>query len=254
MIKRMVTSAVFAGLAAGLLAALLHFAFVQKLILLGEQYEFGDLVHFPGGDAATAGHDHGTAAAEATGESDGQGDGESDGHEHAPADPEDGGLRDVLTVLFYTVVYVSYGLMLAAGFAVAETFGKAITPVAGLLWGLAGFAAFQLTPALGLAPELPGAVAADLTQRQLWWLATALCTAGGLALLGYGRGIAAWGAAVLLLALPHVIGAPMLEGYAGMAPPELASAYAARSLAVGLSAWALLGVLTGKLWSRGGAH
>ena len=117
MIKRMVTSAVFAGLAAGLLAALLHFAFVQKLILLGEQYEFGDLVHFPGGDAATAGHDHGAAAAEATGQSDE----ESDGHEHAPADPEDGGLRDVLTVLFYTVVYVSYGLMLAAGFAHSQT-------------------------------------------------------------------------------------------------------------------------------------
>ena len=46
MIQRMLTSAVVAGGVAGLLAALLHFAFLQDKILLAEQYEAGALVHF----------------------------------------------------------------------------------------------------------------------------------------------------------------------------------------------------------------
>ncbi|MGB7271275.1 MAG: CbtA family protein, partial [Albidovulum sp.] len=60
MIQRMVTSALFAGCAAGLFAALLHFAFVQEYILLGEKYETGALVHFGGASDAPApeGHDH----------------------------------------------------------------------------------------------------------------------------------------------------------------------------------------------------
>jgi hypothetical protein len=48
MIQRMLTSALVAGCAAWLLAAVLHFAFVQKYILLGEEYETGAAVHYAG--------------------------------------------------------------------------------------------------------------------------------------------------------------------------------------------------------------
>ena len=241
MIKRMLAGGVIAGFAAGLIAALLHFAFVQELILLGEQYESGALVHFEasGTAPATTGHDH--AAGEAAG-----------AHDHAAADAgaESAFQRNALTVLFTTLIYASYGILLVAGFAIAEQFGRTVSPGEGVLWGLAGFAAFQLAPAMGLAPELPGAIAADLGARQMWWLGTVVATGGGLALLGYGRTalISALGGA--LLAAPHVIGAPHLDQFYGVAPPELAAEFAARVLGVGFVAWATLGWLAGRLWSK----
>jgi cobalt transporter subunit CbtA len=236
MIQRMLASALFAGFAAGLFAAVLHFAFVQKLILLGEQYESGALVHFQGAD--------GTAPAHAPGEP-------ADHAHAAPAEAEGGAFpRDALTVLFTAFTYVAYALILVAGFAVAERFGYAIDRRTGLLWGIAGFAAFQLAPAMGLAPELPGTIAADLTARQYWWLGTVLATGAGLAVLAYGRGLAAILLAAALLAAPHLIGAPELVEYWGVAPPEVGAAFAARVLGVGLAVWALMGWLAGRFWSQ----
>lgn len=246
MIRQMVTSAVIAGFAAGLLAALLHFAFVQKLILLGEDYESGALVHF-GGSGTRDSHDHAPAAqAEATAEA---GDHAADGHQHDAAETEPA-TRNLLTSLFFGLIYVAYALILVAGFNLASSLGKTINLRVGLLWGLAGYAAFQLAPALGLPPELPGTMAADLQARQVWWLGTALATGGGLALFAYGRGAVAIVAGIVLLAAPHVIGAPELEGYFGVAPPELASIFAARALGIGLIVWAFLGGLAGYLWSE----
>jgi len=256
MIQRMVTSAVFAGFAAGLFAALLHFAFVQKLILLGEDYETGALVHFQG---VVAGHDHAThehsdqdavppeTAHATTAE---PVETEADGHAHSHALEDSTFARNSQTSLFFGLGYVGYGLILLAGFGLAEAFGKTVALREGLLWGIAGFAAVQLAPALGLAPELPGTLAADLTARQVWWVGTAISTACGLGLLGYGKGVASAVGAIALLVLPHVIGAPEVDGYAGVAPPELASAFAARSLAVGLMGWSALGAMAGWLWSR----
>ena len=243
----MVTSALFAGFAAGLLAALLHFAFVQKLILLGEQYETGALTHFESGsDPANSAHETMEPA---------------QGADPAVAAPDphaghsaDGGAptetsRNALTVVFSILVYVAYGLMMVAGFALADHFGKRITAREGLLWGLAGFASFQLMPAMGLAPELPGTIAAELHLRQIWWWSTAGATIGGLALIAYGRGIAPMVLAVALIAAPHIIGAPEAEQFWGVAPPELAASFAARVLGVGLAVWAVLGWLAGHFWS-----
>ncbi len=242
MIQRMVTSALLAGVAAGLLAALLHFAFVQSLILLGEQYETGVLTHF---EAATepdpAGHDHADPAQHADGQAHAH-----DGHEGAgPSDLS----RNALTVLFSSLVYVAYALILVAGLALAEQFGKRVSAREGLLWGLAGFAAFQLMPAMGLAPELPGTIAAELHLRQIWWWGTVAATATGLSLIGYGRGMLPIAIGVVLLAAPHIIGAPEAEKYWGVAPPELAAAFAARVLGVGLVVWAVLGWLAGYFWA-----
>lgn len=241
MIKSMVTSAVGAGVAAWLLAVVLHFAFVQPYILLGEEYESGNVVHFPGaapqGEAA-AGHSHGDQAA--TGEA------AHAGHSAGGETPT----RDFWTAVFFGLVYVAYALILVAGFGLARAFGREVSARDGLLWGLAGFAAFQLAPAMGLAPELPGTIAADLGERQVWWWGTALATATALALLAYGRGIVTIGLAVLLLAVPHVIGAPEPDGFYGTAPPEVAAAFAARVLGTALAVWVLMGYVAGWLWSR----
>jgi len=244
MIQKMVTSALIAGFGAGLLAALLHFAFVQQYILLGEQYESGALTHFDAAAAPPTAHDHGSDhAAEA--------EPAADGHAHSHDAGEVSTLtRNSLTVLFAGLIYVAYALILTAGFGLAQSFGKVITAREGLLWGLAGFASFQLAPALGLAPELPGTIAADLTARQIWWWGTVLSTGTGLALLAYGRGYVAIAAAVLLLAAPHIIGSPLPDGYWGVAPPEVAAMFSARVLGVALTVWAVLGWLAGYLWSQ----
>ena len=239
MIKRMLAGGVLAGFAAGLLAALLHFAFVQELILLGEQYETGARVHFEAADPAATAHGHGAAA---------------DTGSHDPAAAEAGDFRrNGLTVLFTGLIYAAYGLLLVAGFALAEHFGRRVTAREGILWGIGGFAAFQLAPALGLAPELPGSVAADLGERQVWWLGTVAATATGLALLGYGRTLLTAVLGGALLAAPHVIGAPHLDAFHGVAPPEVAAEFAARVLGVGLATWAALGWLAGRLWAGGEA-
>lgn len=248
MIQRMLASALFAGGAAGLVAALLHFAFVQKPLLLAEEYESGALVHFEG-----AGHEPAASAegAEATAEGE-------ESHTHAegtPAHdhPEGGEVstfeRNAKTVLAYLPTYIGYAMILVAGMALASQAGIAIGPAQGVLWGIAGFVSFQFAPALGLAPELPGTPAADLAARQVWWWSTVAATGAGLALMAYGRSAALAAVGVVLLAIPHLVGAPEVEAYAGVAPPELAATFAARALGVGLAAWAVLGWLAARLWS-----
>lgn len=246
----MVTSAVFAGFAAGLIAVLLHFAFVQKLILLSEQYETGTLTHFAGGGAP---YDHDNVSTQAEGTAEGAAEA-GHSHDHGAHSQSDSTASDLqrngLTALFMILVYTGYALVLTAGFAAAQLLGSKIGPAEGLLWGIAGFVAFQLAPAMGLAPELPGTVAADITARQIWWWSTVLATGGGIALLAYGRQVWAFALAGALLAAPHVIGAPEVKGYFGVAPPEVAAAFATRVLGAALVVWAALGWIAGHFWSN----
>lgn len=238
----MLTSALSAGCAAWLLAALLHFAFVQEYILLGETYESGAVVHFAGvGGIEHSGSDH--AHSEGTDAS----------HDRGGNMPGDAStlIRNLWTVVFHGLVYVAYALVLVAAFGLAQVYGVAVTAREGLIWGIAGFAVFHLAPAMGLAPELPGTPAADLGDRQLWWWGTALATGAGLALLAYGRGMATIALALLIVAMPHILGAPESDAFGGVAPPEVAAAFAARVLGVGFAVWALMGWVAGWVWAKG---
>lgn len=236
MTKRMIASALFAGCAAGLIAALLHFAFVQKYILLGEMYESGAMTHFTDEVDQHAPVETAEPVAEK-------------GHVHHHQAATGDWQRNGLTALFMLILYTSYGLLLTAGFAFFDSLGRKISPAEGMLWGIAGFVAFQLAPAMGLAPELPGTIAADLGERQIWWWSTVFGTGAGIALLAYGRKTWMFVLAGGLLALPHVIGAPEPEGYFGTAPPEVAAAFAARVLGSALVAWTCLGWLAGHFWA-----
>jgi cobalt transporter subunit CbtA len=259
MMKRMVASALFAGCVAGLFAVLLHFAFVEKLILLAEEYETGAQVYFPGA-APAGGHDAHAAMPSEPAAPQATTDGAATTGDMATMTAHDHGkhevdedtsplVRHAKSVLAFIAAYSGFGLMLVAGYAMANQFGHAVTMRDGLLWGVAGFTAVQLAPAMGLEPELPGTLSAGLEVRQIWWIGTAIATAGGLGLLAYGRGQLAWIAGAVLIALPHIIGAPEIEGFHGVVPPELASRFAARSLGVGLAAWVVLGGLLARFWT-----
>ncbi|KFI33687.1 integral membrane protein [Haematobacter missouriensis] len=159
--------------------------------------------------------------------------------------------RDALSILFSMVVYAGYGLLLTAAMALSESRGHhAAGAREGLLWGLGGFLAVQFLPAAGLPPELPGMATADLGARQIWWLLTVAASAIGIWLIAFGRNWLAWGVAIVLLALPHVVGAPHPHEFTGPTPPELASQFAGRALGVGFTAWLVLGLFSAQLLRR----
>jgi len=254
MVGRIFTSALFAGFAAGLIAALLQLSLVQPILLEAERYESGAVTLAAAEASAPHGHDHATATA---GHDHGASVHSQDGDAAEPAaERKVGGFapaRDGLSVLFSMVIYTGYAFLLVAAMAVAADRGIAVTARRGILWGLAGYVAFQHAPAVGLPPEVPGSVAADLATRQIWWVGTALSAALGLGLIAFGRDWTGWGAAIVLLAAPHVVGAPEAEGFGGVVPAELAGAFATRALGVGMAAWAVLGLACGYFWQREGA-
>ena len=233
MLKSLLTSALFAGLIAGLFAAGLQQVFLVPLIAEAELYETGAVIHFGAADAAAGVQS------------------ESAGAGHAAA-TEGGGdlIRTLLTVLMTVLTTCGFGLILVAGFALAERLRLTrIDLRTGLLFGLAAFTATQLLPSMGLSPELPGAAAGELAQRQLWWLFTVAGTLAGIGLIAWGNAATKLVGAVMIAA-PHLIGAPHPEVFEGVVPPELAALFAARVLAVGALGWAALGALAGHFWSR----
>jgi len=239
--RNLLTSGLVAGLAAGLLCALLQYAFVQDKILLGERFELGELVHTTGG---TQVHDHATedAAPETA-----QPETTAGAHQHAAMGEDSPLRRNLLTVLFSVLTYAGYGLVLAALMAVMQGRGHNIDGPRAVLWGLAGFLAFQMMPAMGLAPDLPGTVAADITERQVWWAMTAAATLAGLGLLAFGGNIGLRLSGAIAMVLPHLIGAPQIDDFYGSAPPELSADFAASTLGVGLLTWLALGFAVWRL-------
>lgn len=169
-------------------------------------------------------------------------------HGDAPAGAPTGGLeRALYTTLANVLAGVGFALLLAACFALA---GRPVDGRTGVLWGIAGFATVNLAPALGLPPEVPGTLAAELTARQGWWLLCAAATAAGLWAMAL-RGGTVWIAlGIALLAAPHLIGAPQPERMGGAVPPELAAQFAAASLVTAAIFWCGLGWLSGALWKR----
>ena len=224
MLKRILTSAVFAGVVAGVLAAFLQLWMVTPALFEGELYESGARVHF-----ATDGSPQSQAGAPPIWE-----------------DP----MRHVMTVGFNIVTYTAFAFLMIAGFAIRERRGYLVTPKQGLIWGLCGFIALQLAPAIGLPPELPGTPAAEVGLRQTWWIACVICTGAGLALIAFGANAIAISSGFIALMLPQIIGAPHLDTYFGVAPPELSAHFVSLTLGAAAMTWALLGYIAATLWFR----
>jgi cobalt transporter subunit CbtA len=162
--------------------------------------------------------------------------------------PQDGPERIFYTVLANILGGIGFAFLLAA---VSVLSGIEITARNGVIWGLSGFVALQLAPALGLAPELPGMPAADLVARQVWWIGTALATGAGILAIAKLRNWTGIVIAAVLILAPHVIGAPQLTGeHTSSVPAHLATEFAAASLATGALFWLIAGPLLGWLNTR----
>ena len=228
--RRLFLAAVVAGVLSGTAASVVQQVTTIPLILAAETYESGDAPAHAHGQAAPA-HQHAAPASAAA---------------HADADDE-AFQRVGLTVVTNILVGVAYGLLLAG---VMLLVGAPVDARRGLVWGIGGFVAFALAPAAGLPPELPGMGGAGLEARQAWWIAAALCAAGGLLALAFARNRFVIAAGVVLAALPHLIGAPHPESPEGAVPPELAARFAALSIGVAALFWAALGSACGALMQR----
>ncbi len=161
--------------------------------------------------------------------------------------PDEGYGRHAYTLITDVITAVGFALMLAAAFALS---GRNVDWREGLLWGLGGYAAFYLAPSLGLPPEIPGMQAADLGQRQAWWLATAAATLGGLGLIFLARPVPARVLGGALVVLPHLVGAPAHEASSGPLPAELAAEFVVVSLVTTGLFWLLLGGAAGYVYRR----
>tara|TARA_R110002074_G_scaffold10912_1_gene40809 strand:+ start:2609 stop:3295 length:687 start_codon:yes stop_codon:yes gene_type:complete len=225
MFQKFLITSLFAGAAAGLIAGILQLIFVQPVLLHAELYESGQLVHF-GAEAVSA-------------------------HPDLPGFDV---VRDVMSVVFTMLTYTGYTLILVALMSIAEERGAQIDGRTGILWGIAGFVTVHFAPGLTLAPEVPGAAAADVGARQVWWWSTVVAAGIAMWLLAFGRNWTMWGVAVILLAAPHLIGAPEPDIFTGPVPTELGALFAARAFGVGLVAWVLVGSFAGYFWQREGAR
>jgi cobalt transporter subunit CbtA len=228
MFTRIFVAAVISGIVAGIAFTGLQAFKVMPLIWQAETFQSTS-------EKPVSGHSPGAPATNVHSHSD-------EGHYNwAPAD---GVERVAFTLLANVLIGIGFALLLCAAFAL---YGQ-VDWRQGIIWGLLGCTIFQLAPAFGLPPELPGMRSAPVNDRQIWWVAAIVATAGGLALIFLAKqGI--WKAVgIALIALPHMIGAPHphYDG-PGVLPAELAASFVSASLITNLLFWLLLGVVSA--WS-----
>lgn len=227
MFRNMIFSAVIAGVLAGLLLSAVQRLQVVPIIFEAEAYEMAEE----------------TVAATST---DGHSHSHSHSHSHEAAEeegwaPEDGKERTNYTVLANILAGIGFSLLLAAAIMFKNRSGLKN----GLLWGLGGYVAFFVAPSLGLLPEIPGTVTADLASRQIWWGATVMATIAGLGVLVFSEGVLMKGIGVILLVVPHLVGAPHPAEHSSLAPESLTHAFVQATAVANGVFWVVLGGLTG---------
>lgn len=245
MLTRIMAAGLLAGVLSGVCVAALQHATTVPLILQAESYESAAPAAQP--------HRHSSSAMPRTSlfilahtTADESRDA-ADGHATARQQPAAGLERTAATTVTTIGTATGFALMLLALMLAS---GITITVRQAALWGIGAFFATGLAPAIGLPPELPGAVGADLTSRQLWWVSTAVTTSAGIWLMFRHATVATIAIGIALLALPHVIGAPQSPSLTSLVPAELAGRFTAASLGVHAVMWLLTGALAGFFWQK----
>lgn len=249
MIGRVLLAAILAGIAAGLVMGVIQHVRLTPLIIEAETFETAEA---PAAEAALpaataeaqapaanmpAGHTHDHGAMTQSGVQSGAG---MEEHHHDPNAwaPQDGFERTFYTTLTAMLAGAGFALLLAG---VSFVSGIPITRANGFTWGMCGFIAVALAPAFSLPPELPGTAAAALGSRQAWWLGTIAATAVAIWLVVAKRSPATIVGAAVLVALPHVIGAPQVPPVDTPLPAAVQGEFVAASLGANFVLWLLIG-------------
>ncbi|WP_413711704.1 CbtA family protein [Rhizobium sp. Rhizsp82] len=232
--RSIVFASVVVGLIVGTAITIVQYFGTIQLIAQAEVYETGGSAHHHDADEAATPtlpdtHSHNTASWE----------------------PSDGVERLSFTLAANILTSIGYSLVLIGLVALR---GKPVTWREGIFWGLAAFASVMLGPMLGLPPELPGTPSAPLDARQIWWVGTAIMTACALAILAFNRRPWAAAVAIVMISVPHLIGAPIApEGEHGSAPAALEQQFVAAVVITSLVFWVMLGSLGAAVYGRFGA-
>ncbi len=211
--SKIFTTAALASLFAGILLTIVQQIGVIPSILEAEKYETSTPA--PRANAAISVEPRDQGPRE-------QGHGEGHGEGAEVGAPQDGMQRTLLTLAANVLIAMGFALLLGAA---SSLHGNILSWKSGLLWGLAGYVVFFVAPSLGLAPELPGTEAAALQTRKFWWVGTAVSTAGGLALIAFAPIWLLKGAGVILLLVPHLVGAPHPASPEALAPQQLLTTF-----------------------------
>ena len=163
--------------------------------------------------------------------------------------PQDDFQRVAYTLLTNVLSGVGFSLLLTAAIVFA---GVGISWTTGILWGIGGFLAFSLIPSISLPPEMPGMVGADLLERQIWWSVAVTSALVGLGLLAFGKKLAFKILGIVIISVPHAIGAPHvnLSEASSTIPAELATQFVMATLLTTALFWLVLGASVGGLLQR----
>ena len=272
MFQRILLASIVAGVVAGIALTALQSGAVTPLVFAAETYETaggdpallphrhrdtththasGGVAHEHDGHALLLGDpetapDGNRAAADAAATGPSHGDSahrQTHGHGH---DHGDGIERTLWTAVSNVAAAIGFALLLVAVFA----WRGGATWWQGLLGGAAGFFVFFVNPAIGLHPEIPGAFAAALFDRQLWWLFAVGCSVAGVGLLLLAPRAAAKAGGAVLLVVPHLAGAPHPEVSGGLAPDGLADSFLVAAAATNAAFWLVLGVVAAVAFGR----
>lgn len=237
--KTLLTPALQAGFLAAMILTVVQMFTAIPLILEAETYEQAaePASVVESAPAAPAAHSHTADAV-------------PDHHSAEAAqeewEPENGWQRTLATASANTVMGIGFALVLVGLFR----FRAPKNALTGLAWGAAGYLSVFAAPSLGLHPELPGTAAAELVGRQEWWIGTVFATAIGLSLCVLTR---SWSLRVIgfvLIALPHLIGAPLPAVKEALAPEALQHQFILTSALLNALFWAVLGVASAWFYVR----
>ncbi len=218
MITRALLATLFVGLFSGLLMTAVQQWRVITLIIAAEAFE-GEQPATPQHSAVKSGLSLITPAFA-----------HGHGEELGPL-----GLSRISGTLLANLVTGSGFALLLMGFS--TLIGKPVTLSSALIWGACGWLTLHFLPAIGLPPELPGFPAAELHARQIWWVATVGMSAAGLAVIALKNSIVFKLGGLLLIAVPHLFGAPQPTDIATAVPALYAAEYAVAALTASLIMW-----------------
>jgi cobalt transporter subunit CbtA len=158
-------------------------------------------------------------------------------------------LRSLSTLLGDVFVAIGFGLILTGIYAASGKDGW----LQGLLFGLGGFATFHLAPSMLTPPALPGMQVAPLILRQTGWLMMTISAMMGLVLLFYFTGLARLAGILFFVIAATVFRFLLPISPATTPSHSLAlldRVFVMRTLASLLVFWLILGIVSGYLFAR----
>jgi cobalt transporter subunit CbtA len=204
MFRNLLIAALIVGTIVGTVYGVFQHLFISPIIYAAEGYE----VEGEKNASETATHSDSAAGSHSAAEHS-----HNHGHDDDAWAPEDGAERIASTIIADILIGVGFALLLIAAMVLHNM--RSSKPKVrwshGIFWGIAMMFAFFIAPALlGLHPEIPGTVSAPLYLRQGWWLTCVIASITGLLLIYYAPWLFKL-AGLLLIAIPHILGAPHPE-------------------------------------------